>query len=69
MLRNIDCPLSRADPSALSHFIRYFTATLKGREREKGITTKMRVKLASKMLVIAWTLIKKKEVFNPDCMK
>jgi transposase len=51
------------------HFIRYFTATLKGREREKGITTKMRVKLASKMLVIAWTLIKKKEVFNPDCMK
>jgi hypothetical protein len=26
----------------------------------------MRVKLAAKMLVIAWTLMKKREVFNPD---
>jgi len=26
-------------------------------------------KLAAKMLVIAWTLMKKKEVFDPDCMK
>jgi len=26
----------------------------------------MRVKLAAKMLVIAWTLMKKKEEFNPD---
>ena len=50
-------------------FIKYFTDKLKGREREKGITTKMRVKLAAKMLVIAWTLMKKKEVFDPDCMK
>ena len=52
-----------------SHFIRYFTDKLKGREREKGITTKMRVKLAAKLLVLAWTLMKKKEVFNPDCIK
>jgi len=51
------------------HFTRYFTDKLKGREKEKGITTKMRIKLAAKMLVIAWTLMKKKEVFNPDCMK
>jgi transposase len=49
-------------------FIKYFTDKLKGREREKGITTKMRVKLAAKMLVIAWTLMKKKEVFDPDCI-
>jgi hypothetical protein len=26
----------------------------------------MHVKLAAKMLVIAWTLMKKREVFNPD---
>ena len=44
----------------------YFTDKLQGREREKGIGTKMRVKLAAKMLVIAWTLMKKKEVFNPS---
>ena len=34
--------------------------------KRKGIKTKMRVKLAVKMLVIAWTLMKKKEVFDPD---
>jgi hypothetical protein len=48
------------------HFIRYFTNTLKGREKERGIRIKMRVKLAAKMLVIAWTLMKKKINFNPD---
>jgi transposase len=47
-------------------FVEYYTNTLRGREREKGIKTKMRVKLAAKMLVIAWTLMKKKEEFNPD---
>jgi transposase len=51
------------------HFMTYFTNKLKGREKEKGIGTKMRVKLAAKMLVIAWTLMKKKEVFDPDCIK
>ncbi len=35
------------------------------REKERGIKTKMRVKLAVKMLVIAWTLMKRKEVFDP----
>lgn len=49
-----------------SNFIRYFTNTLKGREKERGIKTKMRVKLAAKMLIIAWTLMKKKIDFNPD---
>jgi len=47
-------------------FIQYFTEKLKGREMERGIKTKMRVKLAAKMLVIAWTLMKKKEMFNPE---
>ena len=50
------------------HFMTYFTNKLKGREREKGIGTKMRVKLAAKMLVIAWTLMKKKEMFDPGCL-
>jgi transposase len=48
------------------HVITYYTHTLRGREREKGIRTKMRVKLAAKMLIIAWTLMKKKEPFNPE---
>ena len=51
------------------HFITYYTNMLRGRERERGIKTKMRVKLAAKMLVIAWTLMKKKEPFNPDYLK
>jgi transposase len=47
-------------------FMNYFTCLLHGRERERGIRTKMRVKLAAKMLRIAWVLMKKKQVFNPD---
>jgi transposase len=46
-------------------FMAYFTNKLKGRAKEKGIGTKMRVKLAAKLLIIAWTLMKKKEVFDP----
>jgi transposase len=47
-------------------FIAYYTRKLRGREREPGIQTKMRVKLAAKLLIMAWTLMKKKEPFNPD---
>ncbi len=47
----------------------YYTNKIRGREREKGIHTKMRVKLAAKLLVIAWTLMKKKEPFNPAYLK
>ena len=47
-------------------FIRYFTRMLRGRERERGIKTKMKVKLAAKMLKIAWTLMKKNQGFDPD---
>jgi transposase len=46
-------------------FIVYHTNKIRGREREKGIGTKMRVKLAAKLLIIAWTLMKKKEPFDP----
>ena len=47
-------------------FIGYFTRILRGRERERGIKTKMKVKLAAKMLKIAWTLMKKQEAFDPN---
>ena len=47
------------------HFMSYYTAKLVGRQQERGIKTKMRVKLAAKLLVIAWTLMKKKEFFEP----
>jgi transposase len=50
-------------------FIAYFTNKLKGRAKEKGIGTKMRVKLAAKLLVIAWTLMRKKEFFDPKYLK
>lgn len=50
-------------------FRAYYHSILKGREREKGIGTKMRVKLATKFLVIAWTLMKKKEPFSPSYLK
>lgn len=45
--------------------MRYYTRKLEGRQREKGIQAKMWVKLSAKMLLIAWTLMKKKEAFDP----
>ena len=50
-------------------FVAYFTEKLRQRSREKGIKTKMRVKLAAKLLVIAWALMKKQEPFNPEYLK
>ena len=46
-------------------FMRYYTRQLQGREKEQGIKTKRRVKLSAKLLVIAWTLMKKQEPFDP----
>jgi transposase len=50
-------------------FIDYFTKLLKGREKERGIKTKMRVKVAAKMLIIAWTLLKKGGVFKGEHLR
>jgi transposase len=50
-------------------FIVYYTDKLRGREREPGIKIKMRVKLAAKLLIIAWTLMKKKEPFDPSYVR
>jgi transposase len=59
------CQAALVASTRSTQFMTYFTDKLKGREREKGIAMKMRVKLAAKMLVIAWTLMKKKEKFDP----
>jgi len=47
-------------------FLAYYTQKLKGRAREPGIRTQMRVKLAAKLLILAWTLMKRKEAFDPQ---
>jgi hypothetical protein len=48
--------------SALNPTIRtYFNKLIKGRELERGIKMEMKIKLA----VIAWTLMKRKEFFDP----
>ena len=51
--------------SLTRHFRAYYNRLLDGRQRGQGIRTKMRVKIAAKMLVIAWTLMKRKESFDP----
>jgi transposase len=43
--------------SLTSHFRAYYSRLLDGRQREQGIRTKMLVKIAAKMLLIAWTLM------------
>jgi transposase len=54
--------------SSLNPDIRsYYSKLLKGRELERGIKLKMKVKLAAKLLVVAWTLMKSREQFNPSC--
>ncbi len=49
-------------------FRRLFSSMLEGRQGERGITTKMRVKLAAKLLVIAWTILKSGEPFDANRM-
>lgn len=54
--------------SSLNPDIRsYYSKLLKGRELECGIKLKMKVKLAAKLLVVAWTLMRCREQFNPSC--
>jgi transposase len=54
--------------SSLNPDIRiYFSNLLKGRELERGIKLKMKVKLAAKFLVVAWTLMKSKKQFESSC--
>ena len=47
-------------------FRRIYNRMLENRQGERGIKTKVRVKLAAKMLVIAWTMLKNNEPFNAN---
>lgn len=47
-------------------FRRLFHRMLEKRQGERGIRTKARVKIAAKMLVIAWTMLKNKEPFDEN---
>jgi len=47
-------------------FMAYLTPRFKARSQEPGIQAKRRVKLATKLLIIAWTLMKRKEPFDPQ---
>jgi len=65
-LRFALCQAALVASTSNSLFSTWFARKLQGREREKGIYAIVRVKLAAKMLVIAWTLMKKKEMFAYD---
>ena len=45
-------------------FVEYYPNTLRGQERERGIKTKIRVKLAAKMLVIVYPVKSLLHLFN-----
>ncbi len=45
----------------------YFSKLIHGRELECGIRLKMKVKLAAKLLVVAWTLMKTGQKFQASC--
>jgi transposase len=51
-----------------SEFRSYFKRLLSQRSKEKGIITKMRVKVSAKMLVIAWTMMKQKRPYRPGLL-
>ena len=55
--------------SRTAEFKAYFKRILKGREKERGIKTKMRVKVSAKMLVIAWTLMKTSQAYKTGLLK
>ncbi len=53
---------TRYHPAIRAHFKRL----LKGREQERGIRRKMYVKLAARLLGVAWHLMKHEETFDPQ---
>ena len=62
-LRYALCQAALVAGSRNTFFRCWFARKLQGRERERGIMGILRVKLAAKMLVIAWTVMKNKEMF------
>jgi len=64
--------LYQAALSATCHdpgFRALFTRYLQGREKERGIRTKGRVKVAAKMVVIAWMIMKSGQVYDPSLLE
>ncbi len=47
----------------------WFQTKIEKRQNEKGIGMKTRIKLSAKLLIIAWTLMKKQEPFNPTYLQ
>ena len=62
-LRYALCQAALVAGSRNTFFRCWFARKLQGREREQGIVGILRVKLAAKLLVIAWTMMKNKEMF------
>jgi transposase len=62
-LRYALCQAATVASSKNIYFRSWFARQLKGREREQGIMGIVRVKLAAKLLGIAWNLMKNKEMF------
>jgi len=56
---------ARANPTIKT----YFERLIKGRELERGINLKMKVKLAAKLLIVAWTLMTRREQFKVSCFQ
>jgi transposase len=52
----------RCDPTIRA----WFTKGLAGRTHERGVRRKREVKLAAKLLVVAWRLIERGGMFDPD---
>jgi len=50
-------------------FKSWFQLKIEKRQNEKGIRMRTRIKLSAKMLIIAWTLMKRKEIFNPEYLE
>ena len=50
-------------------FKSWFQLKIEKRQNEKGIRMKTRIKLSAKMLIITWTLMKRKEKFGPEYLK
>jgi transposase len=61
--RNALCQAAIVASTRNTFFRCWFTKQLVVRKREKGMVGFLRVKLAAKLLVIAWTLMKNKEMF------
>jgi len=60
---------ARVATGITTEFKAYFAYLMKGREKEKGIVTKLRVKVAAKMLVIAWAMMKTMRPYKPGLLR